>query len=980
MILFEDIYAATNGGLDVLCHFYKEIDPFNPKKPLKLRSDDKRASAGCYEKDGIWWIHDFGGSDNKNYNALTLVMEKLNLNTKGKAAEWIAQNFAPHLLASASGNNTFAFKPVMKKEAPSSEMRLIKRKSGEFTKAELECLGYKITQKTCDEFGLVPLDGYITKAKGDHSWRIESNDQYPILFYDYGEWGKIYQPYGDLRFMYYGEKPKDFIFGTKTFQEYWKDAVQGKYPMSEEELNAEKERKKQRGANKEADGDDLNDVDRKIKFKHLILCSGPSDALNAYSVGNCEVCWLNSESEPLSDNHLEKLKRICENLYVCFDSDETGLRCARKIALQDLDVKVIEFPEDFSTYSTNKRDSEGNNKPCKDIKDFMVFYKRGQINPHYEFKERLMKLAKPLKFWTETVSEKGRINYDISNACMFKFLAATGFYKMLVGKDSWRYVFVKDKIIDVIPDANIVSKVRMHLVKFISDNPKYYSIGLENMILRNKVLNAESFQNLEERSFNMNSFSRTEEYFFFRNAIIRVTGDNIERVNPSDCPYYILKDKITQHDIILPEKPYYFVNYSEHYKWAESVLQENLNLPSPDPSSISEIRHEIDKMPNYERYSLEISSDFDLIRFIYNTGNIYWKEEREAKLASSELTPKERHIIDLNFINKCTALGYLLSRYKSPSNAKALYCIETSIAEEDEGEHNGGSGKSLFTSFVQHLRNRISVSGQKATNNEFNFLYQNVDFDTDIFHIDDLNSKFDMNLLLPDITGDLQVNPKHRSAFILPFSQSPKLSLTSNHAISRFTGSLRRRIFFCEFSDYYHSANPDKGVKEMSPKIEFGRDFFDDFSEEDYNTFYNFMLQTVSTYLKYGLIDADMENIEKRQKYYAVGTDFIDWADTYFQDRFNMQIDKEDAFCNYKSSLSQRSQSFVKKKTFTKKLQQWCEIRGYIYNPEEIMRYKSETERKRNEIRWQKETFEGKTISVYGFYIGNKDADVFDNM
>lgn len=980
MIFAEDIYAATNGGLDVLCHFFKEIDPSNPKKPLKLRSDDKRASAGCYEKDGIWWIHDFGGSDNKNYNALTLVMKKLNLDTKGKAAEWIAQNFAPHLLASASGNNTFAFKPVMKKEAPSSEMRLIKRKSGNFTKAELECLGYEITQKTCDEFGLVPLDGYITKAKGDHSWRIESNDQYPILFYDYGEWGKIYQPYGDLRFMYYGEKPKDFIFGTKTFQEYWKDAVQKKYPMTDEELNAEKERKKQRGANKEAEGDDQNDVDRKIKFKHLILCSGPSDALNAYSTGNCEVCWLNSESEPLSNNHLEMLKRLCENLFVCFDSDETGLRCARKIALQDLDVKVIEFPEDFSTYSTNKRDSEGNNKPCKDIKDFMVFYKRGQINPHYEFKERLMKLAKPLKFWTETVSEKGRINYDISNACMFKFLAATGFYKMSVGKDSWRYVFVKDKIIDVIPDANIVSKVRMHLVKFISDNPKYYSIGLENMILRNKVLNAESFQNLEERSFNMKSFSRTEEYFFFRNAIIRVTGDNIERVNPSDCPYYILKDKITQHDIILPEKPYYFVNYSEHYKWAESVLQENLNLPSPDPSSISEIRHEIDKMPNYERYSLEISSDFDLIRFIYNTGNIYWKEEREAKLASSELTPKERHIIDLNFINKCTALGYLLSRYKSPSNAKALYCIETSIAEEDEGEHNGGSGKSLFTSFVQHLRNRISVSGQKATNNEFNFLYQNVDFDTDIFHIDDLNSKFDMNLLLPDITGDLQVNPKHRSAFILPFSQSPKLSLTSNHAISRFTGSLRRRIFFCEFSDYYHSANPDKGVKEMSPKIEFGRDFFDDFSEEDYNTFYNFMLQTVSTYLKYGLIDADMENIEKRQKYYAVGTDFIDWADTYFQDRFNMLIDKEDAFCNYKNSLSQRSQSFVKKKTFTKKLQQWCEIRGYIYNPEEIMRYKSETERKRNEIRWQKETLDRKTISVYGFYIGNKDADVFDNM
>ena len=283
MIRQEDIYAATNGGLNVLCHFYKEIDPSNPKKPLKLRSDDKRASAGCFCKNGIWFIKDHGGSDQKAYNAIELVREKMNLDF-GEAINWIASTFAPHLLASAQGNNTFAFKPSMKKEAPSTEMRLIRRKSGEYTRAELECLGYKISQKTCDEFGLVPLDGYITKAKEDHSWRIESNDQYPILFYDYGEWGKIYQPYGDLRFMYYGEKPKDFIFGTKTFLKLWKDALKNKYPISKAEYDKEFS-KPEELQNEEV-------LSRSVKFENLILCSGPSDALNAYSVGNCEVCWL----------------------------------------------------------------------------------------------------------------------------------------------------------------------------------------------------------------------------------------------------------------------------------------------------------------------------------------------------------------------------------------------------------------------------------------------------------------------------------------------------------------------------------------------------------------------------------------------------------------------------------------------------------------------------------------------------------------
>ena len=204
---------------------------------------------------------------------------------------------------------------------------------------------------------------------------------------------------------------------------------------------------------------------------------------------------------------------------------------------------------------------------------------------------------------------------------------------------------------------------------------------------------------------------------------------------------------------------------------------------------------------------------------------------------------------------------------------------------------------------------------------------------------------------------------------------------------------LRRSIDYESEEDvdsaYCESHTPQRGnsenvVKRSSGsgrvKIEFGRDLLRDYSEEDYNTFYNFMLQNVQLYLKHGLIETDMTNIEERQKRYTIGLDFIDWADVYFQDKFNMQIDKEEAFLNFKNSLSQRSQSFVKKKTFTKKLQLWCEIKGYTYNPEEIMRYKSETEKKRNEIRWQKESFDGKMTSVYGFYIGNKDADVFDNM
>lgn len=951
MIKADDIYIATNGGLDVLRHFYNEIDPANPKKPLKLREDDKRASAGIFNKKGIWFLKDHGGTDNKAYTAIELVKERLNLSFKD-AIDWIAQNFAPQLLSSASSNNTIAFKPGMKKEAPSAEMRLVKRPSGLFSPQELEVLGHKITQEMCNEFSLVPLDGYITAAKKDYSWFIEANDQYPIMFYDYGDFGKIYQPYGDLRFMYFGEKPKDFIFGTKTFLKVWKDALRGKYPQKPIDKN-------------NSDDDYTNPDNEDERFEDLIICSGPSDALNVYGAGY-EVCWFNSESEPISNKHLQKLKRICKNLYVLFDADETGKRNAQKIALQDLDIKIISLPEDLGKYTTNKRDSQGNAKPCKDIKDYMTFYKRGQINPRYEFKNRLVKLAKQLKFWTETKSDKGRVSYDISNACMFKFLSATGFYKMATG-NYFRYVFVKDKIVDVIPEGNIVGRVRNHLVQFIQDNPEYYTIGLENMILRNKILTADSFQNLETIELNFDSYSATEEYFFFRNIIVRVTADAIEKVDPLKSPFNVISDKVIKHDLLITE-PLYNVNTSEKYDYANGLLAQH----SPDSPDFFVIKQEIDKMTMSERYILEIRNrEFDFLKFIYNTGNKFWREELQAKSSGSDLTPTERKIVDIGFISKCSTLGYLLSKYRSPGAGKAVYCMEISVDEMEEGQHNGGTGKSLFLDSLKYMRNRVFIDGQKIDKSKMDFIFQRVDFDSDIVHIDDLNSRMDMNLFLPSITNDLTVNPKNKDEFIIPMTKAPKFAFTSNHAISRFYGSLRRRIQFCGFSDYYHSANPETGLKENSPLKEFGRNLLFDYDEKDMNTFYNFMLQCVQLYLKYGLIETDMGDIEKRQKENKIGMDFIYWADDYFEDKTDKEVDKEEAFLAYKSSLSHYGSGYVKKNTFTKKLIWWCDIKGYDYNPKWYMENRSETERNRNEVRFTNNL--GKYC--YGFYISSKPAE-----
>ena len=256
-------------------------------------------------------------------------------------------------------------------------------------------------------------------------------------------------------------------------------------------------------------------------------------------------------------------------------------------------------------------------------------------------------------------------------------------------------------------------------------------------------------------------------------------------------------------------------------------------------------------------------------------------------------------------------------------------------------------------------------------NKSWDFLFQRVDFDSDLVNIDDLASSIDLNAFLNNITGDMIVNQKNKAEFIIPYSHSPKMCFTSNHAIKRFGGSLKRRIQFVSFSDYYHSANDEAGIAKRSPLTEFGRNLIDDYDEKDMNTFYNFMLQNVHTYMRFGLIEPDMPDIAMRQMKANIGLDFINWADQWFEQdltgesRFNKNINKDEAYQAWKATLNSKELGWVTPNKFKKKLQGWCKVRGHVYIPEEMRTNMTKTERDRNEIRFKDET--GRY--VYGFYI-----------
>ena len=965
MIKVEDLYEKTNGGADLFKSYFPSFDPGKTSNMVSLRDDDAHPSASIFEQGGKWYIKDHGGADNKAKNMINFVMEHEHTDFKGAIAI-ICQRCCIDV---DGAKRNYAKEGKWSKVAYTPEMRVIKRPSGQFTEAELAVLGPKdkngkpcITQEDCDELFLIPLDGYILptaegKGKGQFSWKVEATDEFPIMMYDYGEWGRIYTPFGKNRFMFYGKKPRGYIFGCRLFREAWENAQKGVYPHK-----VEYTKKPKKGEEEDILADEKDE-----RFENLTICSGGSDALNVHHAGHV-VCWPNSETEPLSYDTISKLKRLAINVYVLFDADATGLAGAYKIALKDLDIKVINLPADLGQYGTGKRDENGHEKPCKDIKDFCMYYKRGQIDPYKEFKYSLVKLAKPLKFWMETTDKNGNPKLEISNAHLYQFLQANGFHKMLTDrKGVFKFVHVADNVVEEIPESDMASTCRRFLINFLMEHPEYYSVMLENTIHRSKQISVDSLKNLDDIRPDFSAFTEASEFFFFRNGIFKVTKDGIEKVDATKSPFFVLQHKVIQRDFS-PVGDLFKVSYTPNYAWALELLAK----ADPQTPNYTALLKDMDNLTNAnDMYSVGEVADFDYIKYVWNTGNKYWREQEEARRSGADLTEEERRSVEKNFLNKVTSIGYLLCKYKERGKAKAVYCMETNILEEDEGNHKGGTGKSFFIDSLKEVRKREFLNGQNMKDNNWQFIFQRIDYDTDIIHIDDLNSKIDLNRFLPDITGDLVINPKNTSEFVIPFDKAPKFAFTSNHAIKKFDDSLRRRIQFVSFSDYYHSANSESGLKERSPRTEFGRDLLKQYDDRDWNLFYNFMLQCVVAYMRYGLIDPDMPDINARIRKAQIGLDFLDWADDYFDDKFNKILDDEVCYLAYKAALSRKEESWAKKKTFTKKVIGWCEIRGYSYNPDWFMERRSDTERKRGKLN----LFDTTGQQRYGgFYIENKAA------
>ena len=303
MNIKEEILEHTNRGLEIFC-FYMPID-FVPKR--KFRNPlykDKRASCNIYldTKSQCYRMKDFGneaysgdcfwfaatmlGLDARSdfKKVLLTIIQDLNLNiTMDFKTDENRKTKSLKDIRLVSSTSTNA------KEELSEKKKIFKLYEQPFRADEIAYWQrYGITDKVLQKYHVKSLFRYETISNQGNPFSLTSTKNEPIFCYVMGDFVKIYRPNSKLRFLYGGDKSKDYIFGF-------------------EQLPS--------------------------KGDILFITGGEKDVLSLSSHHFNAICF-NSETASIPEPIIESLQLRFRHIILLYDTDETGLREAERQAKQ----------------------------------------------------------------------------------------------------------------------------------------------------------------------------------------------------------------------------------------------------------------------------------------------------------------------------------------------------------------------------------------------------------------------------------------------------------------------------------------------------------------------------------------------------------------------------------------------------------------------------------------------------------------------
>lgn len=373
--------------------------------------------------------------------------------------------------------------------------------------------------------------------------------------------------------------------------------------------------------------------------------------------------------------------------------------------------------------------------------------------------------------------------------------------------------------------------------------------------------------------------------------LVKVTNNLIDNTSEDEIKDFILSYLEDMADVSVYN---YFADKTRFFK------EDFLSMLSPVDVYFVEDTAEMAHL-YYNNCAVKVTKDaVDIIDYIDLDGYIWKEQVIDRDFAICEVTSCDFRTFISNISGDDkqrvrsmeSTIGFLMHGYKNPAYCPAIILNDEVISDNPEG----GTGKGIFVRAVSKIKNTNFIDG-KSFNFDKSFVYQTINVGTQILSFDDVKKHFDFERLFSVVTEGITVEKKNKDAFHLPFRRSPKIIITTNYAVRGKGNSFERRKWELEFRQYYS--------KEFTPLVEFDRMMFDDWDEEEWCKFDNYMINNLKSYLDSGLVKSEFVNLRVRKLSAETCHEFIEWCGMTAGDSHNsiMKLDtllyKQDLYIDF---------------------------------------------------------------------------------
>lgn len=386
---------------------------------------------------------------------------------------------------------------------------------------------------------------------------------------------------------------------------------------------------------------------------------------------------------------------------------------------------------------------------------------------------------------------------------------------------------------------------------------------------------------LENRGFYKVQLNEREFTF------VRVENNIIEEISEIN-----IKDFVLKHVIDVDINVYNFFARSTT-RFSETYLNQ---LETKELSMVRD--NSIESFLFFKNKVVKITSEsIEYIDYI-NIGGFIWKKniidfEFEFNKKKSDYEQFITNICNNNsnrVLILRTAIGYLLSTFKKQDEGVAIIFYDESLNDNPSGR----TGKTLISDGIAEVRKLTTLNG-KEFNNKGQFPYQTINLDDNVVCFDDMERTFKFESLFSIITGDLTLNKKNLQPIVIPFEKSPKIMFTSNYILSGDGDSHDARKIEIELFRHYS--------KTHKPIDEFGKLFFSkQWSKDDWNKFFSFMIGNIQLYLEKGLLASVLTTGKTKKVIANTCEDFFDFCENEFNWQDGHFYSTKEIFKSYKES------------------------------------------------------------------------------